>query len=348
MIETDNEFQDTAWQTVEDVVVRAVMVSNEAQVKLCKQRADFALKKMSQSLDLFSHKNTQTDDLKLKTDAQNVQHKETQTIEVSASIKIPAGAVGLPGLCPMLDAPTTGPPPPPPPPPPPFPGAPTEFVGGPPPPAPPLPPSIGGAPPPPPPPLPGGGPPPPPPPPGGGPPPPPPPPPVGGGPPPPPPPPGCGPPPPPGCGPPPPPGCGPPPPPGLGGMNTATDGPQKATKPAFTPKQKMKKLQWNKIPGHVLKRSTSSVWKKVIEINDGVEPDYNMEEELFCQITIKKSDKKEEKKKEPKEVSVQYHHVNCSVSIFTYITTLLNDLRFLDCYLRWKAQYECQHFLAPV
>ena len=41
------------------------------------------------------------------------------------------------------------------------------------------------------------------------------------------------------------------------------------------------------------------------EISDaGVEPDYTMEEELFCQQVVKKADKKEEKKKEPKEVSI--------------------------------------------
>ena len=64
----------------------------------------------------------------------------------------------------------------------------------------------------------------------------------------------------------------------------------------------MKKLQWNKIPAHVLKRSTSSVWKKVGQV-DGVEPDYFMEEDLFKQAEKKKVEKTE-KPKEPKEVKL--------------------------------------------
>ena len=102
-------------------------------------------------------------------------------------------------------------------------------------------------------------------------------------------------------GPPPPPpmfGGVPPPPPGMGGH--AVDGPGSKTKPSRTPSSKMKKLQWNKIPAHVLKRSTSSVWKKVEQI-DGVEPDYIIEEDLFKQAEKKKVEKKE-KPKEPKEV----------------------------------------------
>lgn len=297
MIDPDSDCSHLAWETIEDLVVRAVLISNEKQNALGKKRAEAKLDKFSKKLDPTQNASVQTDPVVNEEKKDSCKEsRETQTDpvvnnEIKKHHKAPPGAVALPGLS---VEPTPAPaPPPPPPPPPPLPGM--EAVAGPPPPPPP-PPGVGGPPPPPPPPPPpgmgfGGPPPPPPPPPGmgfGGPPPPPPPP-GAGGPPPPPPPPGMGPP-------------GPPPPPGFAPPGVSvTDGHSDKIKPKVTPKAKMKKLQWNKIPVNVLKRNNSSVWNKVIEISDTVEPDYKVEEELFCQAE-KKVEVKKEKPKEPKEV----------------------------------------------
>ena len=230
-----------------------------------------------------------------------------------------------------------GPPPPPPPPPPPLPGQDASTECGvypvsegatsppPPPPPPPLPgnssvppppplPGFGAVPPPPPlpgmgnvpspPPLPGmGGVPPPPPLPGMGGVPPPPPLPGMGGVPPPPPLPGMG-----GVPPPPPPPGGVPPPPPPGGFVTRAfqqnlqGRASSPLTPAVKPKTKMKTLAWQKLPPHVIQRSKTCVWARVQAL-EVVQPDFRLEEELFCQkkAAPKKADSK---KKESSEVRV--------------------------------------------
>ena len=341
MIDVESHHNDIIWHTIEEIVTRAVLINNENQAELFKKRAEKELKIMTLKTELIDNKETQTQELQPKLNG-STEIKSTQTdFKEPISKKIPAGAVGLPGMAStgVAAQPPPAPPPPPalggapPPPPPPPPaiggGPPLPTLGGGPPPPPPPPgkgggppplpppPGIGGGPPPPPPPPGiGGGPPPPPPPPGigGGPPPPPPPPGIGGGPPPPPPPPGFGggpppPPPPPGGGPPPPPpppGGGPPPPPGAPpapGFNRSMQGGRPQPVPR-TPSHKMRKLQWSKIPPHVLNRSRGNVWDKVIEM-PAVEPDFKEEELLFCQKEVKKEEKKE-KKKEPTEVNKGY------------------------------------------
>ncbi|PRP73182.1 actin binding protein [Planoprotostelium fungivorum] len=170
-----------------------------------------------------------------------------------------------------------------------------ESSGGPPPPE-------GGGPPPPPPPGGDGGPPPPPPPGGEGPPGPPPPP--GGGPPPPPPP--GGPP-----GPPPPPGApgapGPPPPPGMG-VKKAAPPPKK--KPRKAPQQKMKGLQWNKMPDAKVK---GTIFEKMSFEYKGVNIDYASIEENFSAKVIEA--KKEEEKK-PQLVQLIEPKVWQAISLF--------------------------------
>ena len=200
-----------------------------------------------------------------------------------------------------------GVPPPPPlpgmggvPPPPPLPG-----MGGVPPP-PPLP-GMGGVPPPPP--LPGlGGVPPPPPLPGMGGVPPPPPLPGMGGVPPPPPVPGMG-----GVPPPPPfPGAGGvPPPPPAGGFGVTRGFQQNVQRsyscplsPAVKPTSKMRSLAWQKLPPHVVQRSKTCVWARVLAL-EIVQPDFHLEEEWFCQK--KAAAKKESKKKESSEVRTVLH-----------------------------------------
>ena len=176
---------------------------------------------------------------------------------------------GMGGIPPPPPLPGMGGVPPPPPlpgmggvpPPPPLPG-----MGGIPPP-PPLP-GMGGVPPPPP--LPGmGGVPPPPPLPGGVPPPPalpgaggvPPPPPLGGA-----------------------PGAPFPPPGGGAGYNRSLSSP---VVPAVRPKSKMRTLQWQKLPPHVIQRSQTCVWARVLNLV-AIQPDFTLEEELFCQKKVTK------------------------------------------------------------
>ena len=221
------------------------------------------------------------------------------------------------GMYPVFEGATSPPPPPPPPPlpgnssvppPPPLPGfgavpppPPLPGMGGVPPP-PPLP-GMGGVPPPPP--LPGmGGVPPPPPLPGMGGVPPPPPLPGMGGVPPPPPLPGMG-----GVPPPPPPPGGVPPPPPPGGFVTRAFQQNMQSRasspftPAVKPKAKMKSLAWQKLPPHVIQRSKTCVWARVQAL-EVVQPDFRLEEELFCQkkAAPKKADSK---KKETSEVRLE-------------------------------------------
>ena len=197
---------------------------------------------------------------------------------------------GMGGVPPPPPLPGMGgvPPPPPPPgmggipPPPPLPG-----MGGVPPP-PPLP-GTGGVPPPPP--LPGmGGVPPPPPLPG-----------MGGAPPPPPPP-GVG-----GVPPPPPPSGGVPPPPPPGGFGVTRGFQQNVQRsfscplaPPVKPKSKMRSLAWQKLPPHVIQKSKTCVWARVLAL-EVVQPDFHLEEEWFCQKKAA-AKKAESKKKEPSEV----------------------------------------------
>ena len=180
------------------------------------------------------------------------------------------------------------------PPPPPLPG-----MGGVPPPPPP--PGVGGIPPPPP--LPGmGGVPPPPPLPGmGGVPPPPPLPGMGGVPPPPPPPPGVG-----GVPPPPPGGVPPPPPPGGFPVGVSRGFQRSAScplTPSVKPKSKMRSLAWQKLPPHVIQRSKTCVWARVLAL-EVVQPDFHLEEEWFCQKKAA-AKKTESKKKESTEVCTE-------------------------------------------
>ena len=206
---------------------------------------------------------------------------------------------GMGGVPPPPPLPGMGGVPPPPPlpgmggvpPPPPLPG-----MGGVPPP-PPLP-GMGGVPPPPP--LPGmGGVPPPPPLPGMGGVPPPPPLPGMGGVPPPPPPPGVG-----GVPPPPPGGVPPPPPPGGFVTRGFQQNMQRSVScpltPAVKPTSKMRSLAWQKLPPHVIQRSKTCVWARVLAL-EVVQPDFRLEEEWFCQkkAVAKKPDSK---KKESSEV----------------------------------------------
>ncbi|XP_078369378.1 LOW QUALITY PROTEIN: inverted formin-2-like [Oculina patagonica] len=208
----------------------------------------------------------------------------------------------------------SGVPPPPPlpgmggvPPPPPLPG-----MGGVPPP-PPLP-GMGGVPPPPP--LPGmGGVPPPPPLPGMGGVPPPPPLPGMGGVPPPPPPPGVG-----GVPPPPPPGGVPPPPP-PGGFGVTRGYQQNVQRsfscplaPAVKPKSKMRSLAWQKLPPHVIQRSKTCVWARVLAL-EVVQPDFKLEEEWFCQKKAA-AKKAESKKKESSEITLLDPKRSLNVNIF--------------------------------
>ena len=196
------------------------------------------------------------------------------------------------GVYPVSEGATSPPPPPPPPPlpgnssvppPPPLPGfgavpppPPLPGMGGVPP--PPLLPGMGGVPPPPP--LPGmGGVPPPPPLPGMG-----------------------------GVPPPPPPPGGVPPPPPPGGFVTRAfqqnlqGRASSPLTPAVKPKTKMKTLAWQKLPPHVIQRSKTCVWARVQAL-EVVQPDFRLEEELFCQkkAAPKKADSK---KKESSEVRV--------------------------------------------
>ena len=68
------------------------------------------------------------------------------------------------------------------------------------------------------------------------------------------------------------------------------------------PTHKMRKLQWNKIPNHVLRRSSqNNVWNKVMKVDDG-ELDYSVGENLFCQQNKIVTEQKKEKNKEPKQV----------------------------------------------
>ncbi|XP_043930278.1 inverted formin-2 isoform X2 [Protopterus annectens] len=271
------------------------------------------------------------------------------TLSVISSVPPPPPPPPLPGMVGMPPPPPPPPPlpgmsgmPPPPPPPPPLPG----MGGIPPPPPPPLP-GMGGIPPPPPPPLPGmGGMPPPPPPPPlpgmGGMPPPPPPPPLpgmGGMPPPPPPPPlpgmgGMPPPPPPppllgmgGIPPPPPPlpMSGIPPPPPLG-MSSGEVVPQVAftlgwSKPlpfksTRHPSQRMKKLNWQKLPANVLSEN-QSLWASLKSDSEEVEPDYSSIEERFCLPLATPVEKQDATaKKESKEITFLDPKKNLNLNIF--------------------------------
>ncbi|XP_068701516.1 inverted formin-2-like isoform X1 [Montipora foliosa] len=231
---------------------------------------------------------------------------------------------GMGGVPPPPPLPGMGGVPPPPPlpgmgsvpPPPPLPG-----IGGVPPP-PPLP-GMGGVPPPPP--LPGmGGVPPPPPLPGMGGVPPPPPLPGTGGVPPPPPLPGMGgvppPPPLPGGAPTPPPGGVPPPPP-TGGFTVSRGYQHNLNRrvscpvtPLVQPKSKMRSLAWQKLPPHVIQRSKTCVWTRVLEL-EVVQPDFRLQEEWFCQKKAV-AKKTESKKKESSEITLLDPKRSLNVNIF--------------------------------
>jgi hypothetical protein len=63
---------------------------------------------------------------------------------------------------------------------------------------------------------------------------------------------------------------------------------------------KMRTLAWQKLPAHIVQRQGKCVWARVMSL-DEIQPDFEMEEELFCQKKV--SPKKDEKKKAPKEVT---------------------------------------------
>ena len=107
--------------------------------------------------------------------------------------------------------------------------------------------------------------------------------------------------------PPPPPGGVPPPPPPGGFVTRAFQQnlqgrASSPLSPAVKPKTKMKTLAWQKLPPHVIQRSKTCVWARVQAL-EVVQPDFRLEEELFCQkkAAPKKADSK---KKESSEVRV--------------------------------------------
>eukprot|EP01114_Cavostelium_apophysatum_P017893 TRINITY_DN5407_c0_g1_i4.p1 TRINITY_DN5407_c0_g1~~TRINITY_DN5407_c0_g1_i4.p1 ORF type:complete len:1109 (-),score=351.51 TRINITY_DN5407_c0_g1_i4:127-3453(-) len=99
---------------------------------------------------------------------------------------------------------------------------------------------------------------------------------------------------PPGMGPPLPPG-GPPPPPGMGPPVSKGGIPGLPPKPAIKPSQKLKHLNWTKIPNN---RVTATIWN---EAKDNIEFDTEALESLF---SVKTTAPKEKREQQPKETKV--------------------------------------------
>ena len=68
--------------------------------------------------------------------------------------------------------------------------------------------------------------------------------------------------------------------------------------PSVKPKSKMRTLQWQKLPPHVIQRSKKCVWTRVLNLA-AIQPDFNLGEELFCQkkVTKEATDGSAKKKK---------------------------------------------------
>ena len=73
--------------------------------------------------------------------------------------------------------------------------------------------------------------------------------------------------------------------------------------PAVKPKSKMRSLAWQKLPPHVVQRSKTCVWARVLAL-EVVQPDFHLEEEWFCQKKAA-AKKTESKKKESSEVRME-------------------------------------------
>lgn len=78
--------------------------------------------------------------------------------------------------------------------------------------------------------------------------------------------------------------------------------------PAVKPKSKMRSLAWQKLPPHVIQRSKTCVWARVLAL-EVVQPDFHLEEEWFCQKKVG-AKKTESKKKEPSEVRIDRYLIH--------------------------------------
>ncbi|XP_048589665.1 inverted formin-2 isoform X2 [Nematostella vectensis] len=115
-----------------------------------------------------------------------------------------------------------------------------------------------------------------------------------------------------------PPGGVPPPPGGF----TAADGKQynRATScpvvPPVKPKSKMRTLAWQKLPPHIVQRQQGCIWSRVLSLDSTVQPDFHLEEELFCQKVASKDPKKDDKKKKPTEITLLDPKRSLNLNIF--------------------------------
>ena len=110
MIDADSEYSDRVWEIIEDIVVRAVYITNEKQELAGKKRAEHQLNKLSKAFERTQTVGIQTDLIKDKKKAE-VSVKETQTD--TPPKKIPSGAVALPGIAAAPPPPPMGGAPPP-------------------------------------------------------------------------------------------------------------------------------------------------------------------------------------------------------------------------------------------
>ncbi|XP_071485950.1 uncharacterized protein [Diadema antillarum] len=169
--------------------------------------------------------------------------------------------------------------------------------------------------------------------------------PMAGPPPPPPPPPGMGgmpvpppPPPPPGPGgfpPPPPPAPGmPPPPPGAPGLpgHSSMHMMAPTVVPSVKPTSRMRTLNWVKLPPRKVMTANNSIWSKVNKIENGINADWKMVEELFCQPNLMKQKRKEgkekeiQKKRDSQEINLLDSRRSLNVNIFLRQFRTTNDV----------------------
>ncbi|XP_056003577.1 inverted formin-2-like [Ostrea edulis] len=291
-IEPENPLCDVQWKAVETSVKRSILI-DETRVN----RTEVGRMETS-PIKPRASKAVQTNPV--TNPEQSVPSTTRQTVELNPHIcpSPPPDQVPPPPPAPSPPPPDCVSPPAPPPPPPlpgyiPPPAPPPPGSGIPPPPAPPLPGQGIPPPPAPPPPLTGPGIPPPPPLPGQGIPPPP--------------------PPPPSLGPPLGPGIPPPPlPPGAPKPSTSSINPSTSGTP--TPKQKMKTVNWKKLPPRSIS-SYENVWKKVHGIPTVVPVKYEALEQLFCQKLIQKTKQNKETRR-PKEILLLDNKRSMNVNIF--------------------------------
>ena len=89
--------------------------------------------------------------------------------------------------------------------------------------------------------------------------------------------------------------------------------------PPVKPKNKMRSLAWQKLPMHIVQRSSSCVWRRVLSL-DAVQPDFSLEEEWFCQkkVAAKKDDSKQKKQptevKEKKQINPFTRMLKCDIT----------------------------------